>query len=817
MKFVFTVLCCFFVALNSSAQNFLISGKVTDERGFPVPFASVYLKNTSRGTSANSEGFYRLALATGKYDLVFKAIGYRQQDRELLVSSDQLLDIKLAAEIYELKDVVIRADGEDPAYAIMREAIKKRKNHLREVNSYTTEVYIKGMQKMLAAPKKFLGKDVVKMGKEMGLDSNRQGIIYLSESESKLSFMQPDHLREEMISSKVSGSNRAFSFNRASDITVNLYENYQNWQGLSNRPIISPLSDKALMYYQYKYLGSAIENGVRVNKIAVLPRRITDPVFRGHIYILEDSWRLHSLDLYLTKAAKINFVDTLKINQQYIPVNKVWMPSSLKFDFTGSLLGFHFGGYFMAVYKNYDLEPALNRKDFAEVLLITKEVSKKDSAYWALARPVPLNNEEKTDYRKKDILAARRESKIYLDSLDGVSNKFKPLPFLIGAGYNPQNRYKKEFYRFSSIARSVFYNTVEGFGINYGLSYRKQMDTLSNKYVSLSGRLRYGFSSEDLYGSLAGNVPVAKYTFGFNAGGDVLDLNNLGSITRLGNSINSLFYERNFFKMYEKKFASLSVSRRMGGGLLASLTTEWANRKPLNNTTEYTFIDDKEREFTSNNPFNALSDADFFPENQSFSIGLRATYEFSTGYATYPTGRVYQPSKYPRLGLSYIRSTKGVLGSDTEFSLISFDVTKSDINLGWYGKTGFWLGAGKFLNARQIYYPDFKHFVGTQSLGFIPQINTFLFLDYYKFSTADQYLEGHMEHNFGGYLTNKIPLIRKLKLQEIVGFNYMATPILKNYHEAYLGLQYLNFKALYGRSYQRANKMDAGFRIAFGF
>jgi hypothetical protein len=254
------------------------------------------------------------------------------------------------------------------------------------------------------------------MGKEIGLDSNRSGIIYLSESESKLSFIQPDNFREEMISSKVSGSNRAFSFNRASDMKVNFYENLQNWEGLSNRPIISPLADNGLFYYQYKYLGSAIENGEAVNKIQVIPRRKSDPVFRGYIYILENSWRIHSVDLFLTKEANINFVDTLKINQQFIPVgNKNWMPASVKFDFTGGVFGFRFGGYFMAIYKNYDLNPALNRKDFAEVLLITKGVNKKDSSYWAQARPIPLTLEEKADYRKKDTLAAKRESKPYLD------------------------------------------------------------------------------------------------------------------------------------------------------------------------------------------------------------------------------------------------------------------------------------------------------------------------------------------------------------------------------------------------------------------
>ena len=818
MKPAFAFLALLFFAFNASAQTFLIKGKVTDEQGNPVSFASVYLKNTSKGTSANSEGIYQLRLPAGKHELIFKAIGYRQQHAELLVSADQVLDAVLKAEIYELNNVVIRSDGEDPAYEIMRKAIKKRKSYLQEVESYTADVYIKGMQKLLAAPKKFLGKDVAKLGKEIGLDSNRQGIIYLSESESKLSFMQPDRFREEMISSKVSGSNRAFSFNRASDMKVNFYESIQDWEGLTNRPIISPLADNALFYYRYKYLGSAIENGLAVNKIQVIARRNTDPVFRGHIYILEDSWRLHSADLYLTKEANINFVDTLNIDQQFIPVgDKVWMPSSVKFDFSGGVFGFRFGGYFMAVYENYDLKPILKLKDFSEILRITKEVNKKDSNYWAKARPIPLTDEEEQDYSKKDALAAKRESKPYLDSLDKVSNKFKPVAFIIGSGYNPRNRYKQEFYRFSSLGSSIFYNTVEGFGVNYAASYSKQIDSVTNKYFSLTGKVRYGFSSKDWYGSLSGNLPVGSSNLGFNLGSDVLDLNNLGSIHTLGNSINSLFYERNYLKMYEKKFLQLWARRRISGGLIATLSTEWASRKTLSNTSNYSFIDDKEEAFTSNNPFAPLRETELFPENQSFRVGLRATYDFNNEYATYPDGKVYQPSRFPRLGVNFTHSFRDIFGSDTRFDLLSFDISKSDIKFGLYGKTSFSLGAGKYLNSEKMYYPDFKHFIGTRSLAYTPQTNTFLFLSYYQFSTPEKYLEGHLEHNFSGFITNKIPLIRKLKLQEIAGFNYLGTPGFKNYKEIYFGLQYLNFRGLYGMSYQQGKQTDHGFRIAYGF
>jgi hypothetical protein len=62
-----------------------------------------------------------------------------------------------------------------------------------------------------------------------------------------------------------------------------------------------------------------------------------------------------------------------------------------------------------------------------------------------------------------------------------------------------------------------------------------------------------------------------------------------------------------------------------------------------------------------------------------------------------------------------------------------------------------------------------------------------------------------------------VPLLRKLKLSEIAGFNYLSTPSLNNYSEVYFGLQFLNLRALYGMSYAEGKKVDKGFRIAVNF
>ena len=817
MKFAYTF--SLFLLLNISlfAQEITVSGKITDAYNKPVPFASIYIKNTTKGVSANSEGQYSLSLNPGTYEIFYKAIGYRPESRKIVLSASQTVDVVLQTESYQLKEVVIGSGGEDPAYAIIRKAIKRRKQHLNEVNAFTCDVYIKGLQKLLAAPKKFMGFDVQKATREAGLDSNRRGIIYLSESESKYSFERPDNVHEELISSKVSGSNRAFSYNRASDVKINFYENMQTWQGISNRPVISPIADNAMFYYNYKWLGVTVENGETIDKIQVIPKRGYDACFQGYIYILEGSWRIYGLDFYITKKQNINFVDTLKISEQFFPVNqKVWMPSSVKFEFTGGLFSFRVGGYYISVYKDYDINPTFSKNEFNEVLRITRSVNKKDSAFWETERPVPLTDEEKTDYKNKAVLARKRESKPYLDSLDKVNNKFSPAGLLLG-GYHYSDRYNHQYYNFDPILTSIGFNTVQGVEINYGASYSKRVDTLNNRYLVVGAKAGYGFADQKFTGSVYTSIPAGSFTLGFKAGSEVVDLNNTDPISPFMNSLYSLFEKENYEKLYQKQYASASIFKRITGGWLATASAEYADRKWLPNTSSYSFFNPGDKQFTSNNPLLPNQDVPLFPENQSFKISFRTTYDFSDKYETYPSGRRYLPSPYPTIGLSFVKGISGVLGSDVNYDLLSADISKSNISMGVFGQTSFYVGAGKFLDNSSLYYPDYKQFGGNEVLFYKSGIDSFLLLNYYNFSTYTEYVEAHLEHNFSGFILNKIPLIRKLKLQEIVDVNYLSTSTLKNYTELGFGLQYLNFRIMYGKSFNSGSNTNSAIRLGVSF
>lgn len=805
---------CLFINF-ASAQQYTLTGIVKDLAGQPVPFASVYLKNTTQGTSANVDGKYEIKLNKGEHNISFRAVGYKQLDKKVIIPQTLLLDIILTSESYTLSNVTIRANAEDPAYEIIRKAIKQRKYHLNEVKGFNCDVYIKGVQRLNGAPKKFFGQDIQKI---MELDTNRKGIIYLSESQSKFSFRRPNDVHEEMISSKIAGRNNAFSFNKASDLIINFYDNYLLENTLSARGFISPIADNALFYYKYKLLGETTENGEVVNKIEVIPRRTNDPVFRGIIYILEDSWRIYNTDLYLTKNAGINFIDTLSINQQFTKVQDTYMPTSINFQFNGNVLGFKFAGYYVGIYNNYDLSPVFPKNFFnGEILKVTEMVNKKDSLYWSNNRPIPLTPDEKTNYIKKDSISKRKESKSYLDSLEKDNNKFG-LGKLLLNGYSINDRYDKKYYRFDPILRSLFYNTVEGFGFKYGVTYSKVFE--NRRTYSIRPEVRYGFANQKLTGSISGSYyydPVKRASYGASFGNGIFDLNNQGSMTLLGNSINSLFYEKNFSKFYEKTFVNLNTTRELASGLQATVNVDYSRNHTLTNSSDFKFFDNKEREFSSNNPFNPEAEKPLFPTYTSLSATVNFTYAIGQKYITRPDGKFYTESKYPRISLLYKKGFNGILNSDVDYDFVKAEVYQDRISLGLWGYTSFLVGAGKFLNNKSLYYPEFKHFQGNISTIFPPNLRKFQYLNFYLFSTNRQYFEAHVEHNFAGFFINKIPLLRKAKLEEFIGGGYLSSPEKRNYKEFYFGLQRLVLRASYGFAYDANTKLTQGFRISYGF
>ncbi len=762
-------------------------GRISDQKNNPLPFVNVYIKGTTIGSTANVNGDYSFDIKPGNYELVFKMISYRQHIEKIVAVKEPIeLNVVLQPETVTLPGVEIKADAEDPAYAVIRQAMKKRKFYLDQVKTFSCDVYIKGLQRMKKFPKKFMGEEV----NDDGWIDTTSGIFYLSESVSKFNFRQPDKIHEEMISSKVSGDNKAFSYNQASEMLFNFYENLMEVRQLTDRGFVSPISNSAFLYYRYKLLGTFYENGQMINKIQVIPKRKNDPVFRGEIYIMENTWRIHSLELTLTKDAQIDFVDTLVINQVHVPVEKdIWMPFTNKFSFMFSFLGFKGDGYFTGTSSNYILDPDFPRNYFkGEEMKVLEGANKKDTGYWKETRPVPLTQEEKNDYRKRDSLEALRNSKPYLDSLDRKTNKFKFSNLFLGYTYD--KRFKKESWDFSSLLQNVNYNTVQGLNIGINVSYNKEYEKKKRKLFA-SGDINYGFSDEKLHSQLRFKYWYRPQRFEWgeiNFGHETRQVNGKEPISEFLNTLYTLGWEWNLMKIYDRDFISFTHNIELINGLVLNSNIEYSDRNPLLNTSAFKIIDVEKREFSSNDPLDPKSPAFPFARSQSMNLNLTLTIRFKQRYYTRPNEKFIMGSKYPTVTLAYKNSAPGILNSDMDYSLAKITVA-DNFSLKLLGRSYYSVTGGKFLHTTRMQFMDHQHFMGNKTFYSTFALDRYNLLDYYAYSTNDYFIQGFYEHNFSGFILNKIPLIRKLKLQELAGFKYLTSPGLENYMELSFGVQ----------------------------
>jgi hypothetical protein len=451
-----------------------ITGVISDDKGNPLPYASITIKEKHIGTTANQEGRYSLELSAGDYTIVVQYVGFAKLEQKVHIDdTDKHLDFTLHPSQLQLKDVVVSSGSEDPAYAIIRHAIKKREGYRTALDSFTCEAYIKTLIKTRALPRKILGQKIDSADwKQMGIDSTGKGIIYLSESLTKIAFKRPDKVKLEVISGRESGtSGYGFSFPTFIDFYNN---NIQVFGGqIAPRGYVCPIADGALGFYKYHFLGSFFEDGREINRIQVIPKRKYEPLFSGTIEITEGDWRIYSLDLLLTKESQLEILDTVEIKQIHFPVTKsIWRTKDQVLYFTFKKFGIDAVGNFLNVFNNYDVTPAFKKKYFNNILVkFDTAVNKKTITYWDSVRPVPLDPEEIKDYRVKDsIYHYQRDSSFterFRDSLRRMQGKISVMNILWNgftrSNYNPANYNSIQW---QPLLKQVQYNTVEGVAVN---------------------------------------------------------------------------------------------------------------------------------------------------------------------------------------------------------------------------------------------------------------------------------------------------------------------------------------------------------------
>ncbi len=775
-----------FILMSVNAKGIVVTGHVVDEKNQPLPFVSVFIAGTSIGTTANVEGEYRLDLNQGTHELTYKMIGYTAKVEKVVVQNSTVtLNIQLNQETVNLKAVVIKADAEDPAYEVIRNAQNKRKFYRDQIKEFACDAYVKSTQRLTDHPKSFMGE---KIDANEFMDTTTK-MFYLSESVSHLFYKQPNDFKEEMISSKVSGSARTYSFNQSADVLINLYDNIVNLSGITPRGIISPISANAFFSYKYRLEGTFIENGKTINKISVIPKRRTDPVFTGTIYIADDDWYINSADLFITKDQQMEFIDTFRMRETFMTIDgdKI-LPFNHQLSYSFSFVGFKGDGVVIGVFNNYLLNGA-KPEGFAkgEIMKVNAGSNKKDSLYWETVRPIPLTNDEAVDYHRRDSAQVIKESKPYLDSLDRVNNKFTAGALL--KGYYWDNSFKKRSYGITSPLLETGFNTVEGWNSRIDGTFYQSYGEDEAKEFSINSTLRYGFSNTHWNANTLITYRYSKIknaSVTLDAGTDVQQFNPAEPISPLINSIYTLFGEKNFMKLYERRYADLTYRSEITNGLDWKWNIEYSQRERLSNTSDYKVRDIEGREYTLNVP-DVLTGTTGFPVHEAFVVELETRIRIGQKYISRPDSKYNLGTKFPTFRIAY-RKAFDFAGGDVKYDMVRLQID-DQVSVGMLGRLFYKAVYRKMFDVDRAFVADYLHFNGNKTALSNFNLDEFKNLPYYTFSTNNYGMEIHAEQNFGGFFLNKIPLIRKIKLKEIIGFHYLKTDLLNNYMEFSAGVE----------------------------
>lgn len=339
-KFIFTIFLIFFFLQASFSQ--ILKGKIRSQSGEPVSYATVYIQELRQGTTSNTKGDYEIKLSAGTYTVTFQSLGYQPVYVNITLSASPVIkDITLPLQYYEIPEVRISATGEDPAYRIMRKAIGMAPYFLNNISYYKAEVYLKGnlvinrIPRLLQKSMKIESSDnetSVSAGSKSKSKEKllKAGDSFLMESFNEIEFTAPDKYFQRMISYNSTFPAEGNEISPMSFIQASFY------QPVLADMAISPLAPNAFSHYKYKYLGASQQGNFNINKIQVIPKRKSQQLFEGTIFIIEDLWCLQSVDL-----TNENLVGKVRIQQIYIPVqDDIWMPVSHRFDINIGIMGF---------------------------------------------------------------------------------------------------------------------------------------------------------------------------------------------------------------------------------------------------------------------------------------------------------------------------------------------------------------------------------------------------------------------------------------------------------------------------------------------
>ena len=726
--------------------NFRIDGRITDSTtGQGVPFVSVAIKGTTLGTTSDFEGNYLLLTNRGGDSLLVTSLGYRAQSYPLTTAATQTINIALIPASNVLQEVKIYAKGGDPAYPIIREAVKRRHQFdpsqlaAYQFESYAkTEAYLDEFSGTARRPG-LVGKNLAKLPALVGEDGNPVVPVFVSETHSEYYYRSnPNKIKEHVLKSKaigvgISDGGLTAQFTGASFQQYNFYDNYVS---LLRKDLPSPLGQYWEATYAYRLIDTVAVGGVMCYQIDFEPRQIKDLAFNGTVWIDTTRKGLLKIDANIDRRANINFVEAIRLEQYWEDVedsdsvNPVRLPvlTQLLIDSDrplpnapGVVVRFYLVAQNPKV--NQPQEP-----DFYEPALeLAENYRQSTPEYWKEVRPQQLTPDE---LRVFDVVDSVRNTPV-MKTVGKLIN-------LLNGGYLPFGTSGLEL---GPLIYSYANNNVEGSRFRLGLHTNEYFSRRwilhgYGAYGTLDQRFKYGGGVEFVAGKKPWTVIGLEHSY---------DLEQLGFSSKLIGS-NFLWGAFSRFGILNRPYFQQNtrtyVRRELGGGFTQTIGLDSRTFDP-----QFAFA------------FRVPDHPDAAPQSSYRTSEISFETRFAPGEIMVQddNDRYGIPSSnQPIMVFRYELGTKALNG---DFNYHRFQLgLEHSFRLGVLGRTSYRLNVG--------YTPSTLPY----SLLFIPKGNPSVFysssgynlMSRFEFAT-DRFAGLMLEHNFQGVVFNRIPAIRRLK------------------------------------------------------
>jgi hypothetical protein len=763
-----------------------IKGFVKTADNVPIPYAHIYLKNSEQGTTTDEKGYYYLKVREGNYEIIVSSLGYKTITIPIIVYNKEVQkNLILETSATELEQVVIKANRRDPAYEIIQNAIQARKNNYKQVETSRCDVYIKAKELISEKEKKRREKEAeleetekqreakqpeenIPKEKKVSASMKLASSMNMVEIKLERNYQYPDKVKEIRQAYEQYGSADGLFFLSTNEADFNFYQNLIQVDNLNTTPLISPLNLTSVLSYKFKLEGHYFENNKMIYHIRVSPRKPGNSTFEGYIDIIEGSFAIRKVELWLEKGGLL-YYDYFKIIQDYTLINdSIWLIDKQVFDYHTKSGKRNFVGNSYIKYSNYEIDIDYPKRYFKNEIAVTqKDAFDKDSSFWKDVRPEPLSAEEIRFMFVKDSIHAAMNRKEYLDSLDKVYNKVTVGDvFLWGIGF--YNREKKRHIWLGSLPSVISPFYIGGMRLGQNFSYSKVYK--NDKSLSMHTNIHYGIRNQDV----KGNVYSSFYYNPFKLSSIRLNLGKGFSVVQANQSVIGFMDRANYV---ESVFAKITHSTEIINGLYIDIAASLKENSSIEN---YKFGTISETIVENNKP------RSFKPYNH-FETDFVLKYVPFQKYITEPKRKIVLGSKWPTFSLIYRRGWPDLFFSDIDFDYLEGTIYQK-YKIGTMGTSTAKVSSGKFLNTNSLKYENYKIFQrGDRFFFSTPMQNQ---LQDTTFFTTNWYFEAHYVHQFNGSIINNIPFVRKLKMYETGGVNYAWIKDGKyHYIDVYFGIE----------------------------